>query len=262
MNVIKYILLFLIICLSSNDVFASAEDKAINQATPAIGREIGNYTLTDQNGAKFSIREFKGKPYVLSLIYTTCGHECPTIIMHLQQAFKKAGSDFGTTFNALTIGFNPEKDTPEQLRKYGEGFTNDFRKWRFAAADKKTIDGLARDLGFYYNKVDEGYDHINMVSIVDKEGKIYKQVYGLDFKPEEILEPITQSVNMIRPPASKALSIIERIKLICYKYDESTGKYRLDYGLLVTISIGAILQTATIIWFISLLLGKKRPKEV
>ncbi len=261
MNVIKHIIL-LIICLSSSHALASFEDAAINQTTNAIGREIGNYTLTDQDGKKFSIREFQGKPYVLSLIYTTCGHECPTIIMHLQEAFKMAGGDFGAKFNALTIGFNPEKDTPEQLKKYGEGFTNDFSKWRFAAADKKTIEGLARDLGFYYNKVDEGFDHINMVTIVDKQGKIYKQVYGLDFKPEEVLEPVSQSINMVTPVVSRPLSIIERIRLFCYKYDEATGKYKLDYGLLITASIGAVLQIATMGWFIYLLWGKKRPKEV
>ena len=252
----------LIICLSSNDVFASVEDTAINQATNAIGREIGNYTLTDQDGNQFSIRELNGKPYVLSLIYTSCGHECPTIIMHLQDAFNKAGGDFGNKFNALTIGFNPEKDTPNQLKRYGESFTNDFKKWRFAAADKKTIEGLARDLGFYYNKVEGGFDHINMVTIVDKEGKIYKQIYGLDFKPVEILEPLSQSINMVKPVVSKPLSIIERIKLFCYKYDEATGKYKLDYGVLVTISIGAVLQILTMGWFIYLLWRKKRPKVV
>ncbi len=258
MNIIIYISLLLTVCLASNNVFASLEDTAVNQATNAIGRKIGNYTLTDQDGRQFTLSEFNGKPYVLSLIYTTCGHECPTIIMQLKKAFEISGADFGSKFNALTIGFNPDKDTPEQLKRYGESFTNNFPKWRFAAADKKTIEGLARDLGFYYRKVDEGFDHINMVTIVDKNGQIYKQVYGLDFKPAEILEPVTQSVNMIRPPGAKPLSIIERIKLICYKYDEKTGKYRLDYGLIVTISIGAVLQTLTIGWFIYLLWGKKR----
>ncbi len=261
MNKLKYHLFLLVIIISSSHAFASFEDAAVNRANNAVGRKIGDYTLTDQDGKKFSIREFQGKPYVLSLIYTTCGHECPTIIMHLQEAFKKAGGDFGAKFNALTIGFNPERDTPEQLRRYGKSFTNDFSKWRFAAADKKTIEGLARDLGFYYNKIDEGFDHINMVTIVDKEGKIYKQIYGLDFKPVEILEPLSQSINMVKPVVSKPLSIIERIKLFCYKYDEATGKYKLDYGLLITASIGAVLQIATMGWFIYLLWGKKRPKE-
>ena len=101
-----------------------------------------------------------------------------------------------------------------------------------------------------------------MVTIVDKEGKIYKQIYGLDFKPVEILEPLSQSINMVKPVVSKPLSIIERIKLFCYKYDEATGKYKLDYGVLVTISIGAVLRILTMGWFIYLLWGKKRPKEV
>ncbi|MEK6713975.1 MAG: SCO family protein [Nitrospirota bacterium] len=262
MNKLKYHLFLLLILISSPHAFASFEQSALTQANNAIGKKIGDYTLVDQDGKKFSIRELNGKPYVLSLIYTSCGHECPTIIMHLQDAFNKAGGDFGNKFNSLTIGFNPEKDTPEQLKRYGKSFTNDFRKWRFAAADKKTIEGLARDLGFYYNKVDEGFDHINMVTIVDKEGKIYKQIYGLDFKPVEILEPLSQSINMVKPVVSKPLSIIERIKLFCYKYDEATGKYKLDYGVLVTISIGAVLQILTMGWFIYLLWGKKRPKEV
>lgn len=262
MGIMKYIVVSLLICLLSNNAFASAEDTAIHQAANAMGREIGDYTLTDQDGRKFSIREFQGKPYVLSLIYTTCGHACPAIILRLQEAFKQAGGEFGTTFKSLTIGFNPEKDTPEQLKKYGQSFTNDFTNWRFAAADKTTIERLAGDLGFYYNKAEEGFDHINMVTIVDKDGKIYKQVYGLDFKPDEILKPIKQAINRVRQAPSKPLSVMERIRLFCYKYDEATGKYRLDYGMVAALSIGTTLQIATMVWFVSLLWGKRRSKVV
>ncbi|MDD5435600.1 MAG: hypothetical protein PH343_09250, partial [Nitrospira sp.] len=62
---------------------------------------------------------------------------------------------------------------------------------------------------------------------------------------------------------SSQLTVVDRLKLFCYKYDESTGQYRLDYGSIITLSIGAILQGATIIWIIVYIWGKgKKTKSI
>lgn len=245
-------------CLLPDQVLASSEEDLLRASYNAIGREISDYTLIDQDGKSFRIRELFGKPLVISLIYAGCGPVCPTLTTHLQDAFRVAGPDFGTKFRALTISFDVENDTPARMRDYGRNFTDDFRKWRFSTADQKTIDRITRDLGFYYKKLATGFDHINMVTIVDQKGRIYQQVYGLDFKPEDLLDPVYQSMKLIKAPQSRSLTLIERIQLFCYKYDETTGRYKLDYGLLITLGIGSLLQVVTMIAIIYFVWGKDK----
>jgi len=54
---------------------------AISQG--AIGKSLGDYTLTAADGRNLRMSEFRGKPLVISLIYTSCYHICPTTTQHL-----------------------------------------------------------------------------------------------------------------------------------------------------------------------------------
>lgn len=240
---------------------ASPNEDAVKSSFDVIGKKLPDYTLIDQDGNKFNTKELQGKPVVLSLIYVGCGHVCSNITSRLENALKAANKDLGTKFRAVTVSFDPQNDTPERLKDFGKNFSKDFNKWRFATSDKKTIEKLSKDIGFFYEKQATGYGHINMVTILDTQGRIYKQVYGLDFKPDDILNPVYQAMKLIKAPQSSQLSVIDRIKLFCYKYDETSGQYKLDYGLIITLSIGSILQAATIIWIVYYISIKGKNKK-
>lgn len=259
MNTFRKISFFAFLCfslftfnfsLSHASLSDKEQQEALAVADNAVGKEIGNYTLIDQDGKRFELKEFAGgKPLVISLIYTSCGHICPTITMNLGNAVKEAGKDFGSKFNAITIGFDAESDTPRRMKEYGGNFTDNFKNWKFATADKDTIDKLTKDLGFYYKKIDNGFDHLNVVTIIDAKGKIYRHVYGLDFKPQEILSPLYQA-RTGKPyyTESSGKGILDRIVLFCYKYDEKTGQYKLDYPFLIGTALEAIVIISAIIF--------------
>lgn len=200
---------------------------ATKKAEEAVGRPIGNYTLVDQDGNRFELKGLLGRPLVISFIFTKCSQICPTITNHIHDAIKAAGKDFGSKFTVLTIGFDTENDTPAALNSYGENFTDDFKSWRFAAADKETIDRLSKEIGFYYRKTDGGFAHINLTTVIDRKGRVYKQIFGMVFKPDEVLKPIEYSLLSI--PPDKSLTLIDRIRLFCYTYDPATGTYKPDY---------------------------------
>lgn len=232
--------------------------EALLLANNALGNDIGNYTLIDQNGKRFNLRELLGKPFIVNFIYTSCGHICPTLTMNVGKAIKDSGNDFGTRFQAITIGFDVENDTPQRMNEYGRSFTNDFKSWRFAASDRDTIGRIAEDFGFSYKKIKGGYDHLNAVTIVDSRGKIYKHVYGLEITSREILDPIYQSMNRGKGnsedtgfSASEFSALINNgIKLLCYEYDKSTGTYKLSYTLLIMRVVELIIVLGVIysIW--------------
>ena len=197
----------------------------------------------------------------MSFVYTGCGHACPALTARLKDVFNTPGSGFGDKFTALTIGIDPENDTPGRLRSFGKRVGADFRRWRFASADKETVAGIAGDVGFYYRKTDEGYDHMNMVSIVAPSGQVIKKIYGLDFT----LRDISQAVDGYRrePGAAlkagafkeRELTLLDRIKLLCYTYDEKTGTYRIDYTMLISIVLGLIIQMSIVTVMVYLFKG-------
>lgn len=261
-------LLFIIPITANANVPEKEAQKHLTSAEDAVGSVVSNYTFTDQDGKAFEIKEFFGKPFIVSFIYTSCPSICPTILGNLNNAIKKAGASFGKDFNVLTISFDEANDTPERLKAYGSRFTDDFTHWRFATVDKKTIGAFTKEFGFYYQKQGNFFDHMNMVSIVDSKARIFSNIYGIDFKPEEVLTPLTETIkNPDAQPQKKAFKkwwnpFVDTVKLFCSTYNPVTKTYDFDIARLIGIIIsgGTILTIFFFVWGrdIRKLLGGRR----
>ena len=102
--------------------------------------------------------------------------------------------------------------------------------WRVASGDAATIAALLGDLGFSYRAVAGGFDHPTQTTILDRDGKIYRHVYGEAFPLRMFMEPMKDVVYGTSTPFSFT-GIVDRIKFICTAYDPGAGRYRIDYGL-------------------------------
>lgn len=212
------------------------------RAEKAVGNRIGDYTLIDQDGNKFQMRELFDRPLIVSFVYTTCDYACPMITKNLSEATREAGSEFGKRFRIVTISFDPD-DTPERMKNFGSNFIKDFASWKFAVADTETVKNLARDVGLSYLKEDKGFQHLNFFSIVDRSGKVYKQVYGIDFSPKAALKYIDMAAWQKRLWVG-FINIFDTIKAFCYTYDPKTGRYVPNTTMLVPVFLGTLAQIA------------------
>ena len=58
---------------------------------------------------------------VLSLIYTSCYHICPTVTTNLARIVNIAREALGEdSFSVLTIGFDTPVDTPDRMREFSQ----------------------------------------------------------------------------------------------------------------------------------------------
>ncbi|MBI3755230.1 MAG: SCO family protein [Deltaproteobacteria bacterium] len=241
--------------------------KAIQAAQWAEGTTPQDYTLVDQDGKAFRLSEYfgKGKPLLVSFIYTSCTVVCPTITGSLVKAAEEGRKELGDKFNALTIGFDAETDTPERLREYGKRWTSDFSFIRFATGSKETIEKITKDFGFFHQKESWGFNHLNMISVVNKDGRIYKQVYGRELTPDDIKTPLKELITG-RMPQQRAVTFIDRIKLFCSTYDPATGKYVVNWAVIlgVLIQLIIILIIVFAVWgkSITKLLSKIHPNRI
>jgi protein SCO1/2 len=213
---------------------------ALAKSQGAIGRTIGNYRLTDSHGAALELNSTRGRPLVISLVYTACSSVCPPTTQRVIKAVEEANRTFGTDrFAVLTLGFDARNDTPASLSSFAATQGINFPNWQVASADPATLEALLRDLGFSYRVIAGGFDHVSQTTIVDREGRIYRQIYGDEFPITMFMEPLKEAIFGGGTPLSLA-GIIDRVRFICTTYDPGSGRYRIDYGLTFGAALAAL----------------------
>jgi protein SCO1/2 len=214
--------------------------RAFAYSQQAIGRTLGPHALVDHEGRAFRLHELRGKPLVVSLIYTSCYHTCPLIVENLERAVRVARQTLGRdSFTVLTVGFDSANDTPQRMRAYARGHGIALDNWLFASADAATIAALADELGFIYIVSPRGFDHLAQTTVVSTEGRVYRHVYGDDFTAPAVVEPLRQLVLGERIEFANLSALVERVKLLCTIYDPKSGRYRFSYAIFVGLIIGA-----------------------
>ena len=221
-------------------VFERSTALALSQA--AIGEAVGDQLFYDTQGLPRQISDYRGKPLVISLIYTSCYHICPTTTAHLAKVVRKARSALGDeSFSVITIGFDAANDTAAAMRTFATEQSVDVDGWDFLASDQPTIDALASDLGFQYFPSPSGFDHLIQSSIVTAEGEVFRQVYGIEFATPHLIEPLKVLVFGETDEGSFLDQLTSRVKLFCTVYDPASDSYKFDYSIFVGLFIGLVL---------------------
>lgn len=224
------------------------EKEALRISQAAVGKQIGDYTFLDRSGRKVRISDYRGKPLVISMIYTHCPFICATTTRSLS-ALKLSQAAFGEdSFGVLTVGFDTENDTPEAMDDFAKRMDIDLKNWEFVSADPETIEKLSRDLGFTFFPTDEGgFNHITQTTFVNSQGRIYRQIYGDKFENKTLLEPLRDMIYNIQTAEPGIAGFANKVKLYCTVYDATTGKYEVSWNALYAFVIG-ILLTMLIGW--------------
>jgi protein SCO1/2 len=205
----------------------------------AIGSTVPDFAFQSVDDSRIALRDFRGKPLLITLIYTSCSDVCPVVIENLAAIATTAESTLGEgSFNIVVIGFDVRNDTPERMRSFARAHDAGGQNWHFVSSDSKTIDRLSEVIGFDFFASAGGFSHIAQVTILNKDGEIYEQVYGSDFQPPAIVEPLKQLVFGQGRPALSIAGLGDRIKLYCTVFDRKTGRYYFSYALPISVIIG------------------------
>jgi protein SCO1/2 len=214
-------------------------EQALRLSQAAIGRTIGDYHFTDQDNRPLDLARLRGRPLVISFIYTSCAFVCPTLTLSLARSVALAREVLGTgSFNVISLGFDTRVDTPEQMRRYATERGISVPGWYFASADDATVARFAQEVGFSYAPLAGGFDHLAQVTIIDAHGQVYRQVYGPDFAAQMIVDPLKKLALGISTPERPLADFLNKVRLICTSYDPRSGRYRFDYSLILEIGIG------------------------
>jgi protein SCO1/2 len=136
------------------------------------GMVIPAFSLVDQNGKATTEKNLLGRPSVIFFGFTFCPEVCPTTLADLTSVLGQMG-ETADGLNVVFVTVDPERDTPEALKAYVQPFDPRIRALT-GAPDQ--IAKLARSLGIYVAKVDEGsgsytVDHTASILLIDATGR-------------------------------------------------------------------------------------------
>ena len=215
-------------------------DIALKVSQSAIGKQLADYTFTNAEGKPVKLEDFRGKPLVLSMVYSSCYQICPMTTRHLSKVVEKARDAMGDdSFSVAVIGFDTKVDTPEAMQYFANKQGISDKNWNLLSVNEEDLDALSNDLGFLYYPTSSGFDHLIQATIIDAEGKVYRQVYGQVFDTPLLVDPLLDLV-LGRPQPEQSLidSLSNRIKLFCTTYDPRSDGYYFDYSFFVEIFVG------------------------
>lgn len=173
--------------------FAAAETR------PKIG-PAPEFTLTQQDGKRLALKELRGKVLAITFIFASCADTCPLLTAKMAGIQNQLGSAFGPQVNFVSITVDPERDTPEALKRYAEAHHANSAGWAFLTGTPAEIREVAKRYGIYYKKTARGdVDHTFLTSIVDQSGILRVQYMGVRFNPDEMLRDIQSLIDETKP---------------------------------------------------------------
>ena len=213
--------------------------KALRESQAAIGRSLGDYVLRDTSARPVRLADFRGKPLVVSFVYTGCFQACPVTTQFLAKAVRTARSALGEdSFNVVTIGFNQPFDGPEAMADFARRNRIADPRWAFLAPQASDVEALVREFGFNYNATPKGFDHVTQATIVDASGVVYRQIYGETFDLPMLVQPLKELLSGEAVRTFSLENVWTKVKLYCTVYDPVGGGYRLNYSLFVELFAG------------------------
>lgn len=156
-----------------------------------------NSKWLNQDSNSVAIGDFREKIQVVSFIYTYCEHSCPVIISTLKELELSLSEDSKNEVNFLLISLDPKRDTPPVLSAYMQERDLSRNNWTMLQGTPDDVLEMSALLGVRYRPMDsEGNDlaHSNMITVLDKEGRINYQMRGLN----EDLREVTRSIESIQ----------------------------------------------------------------
>lgn len=213
--------------------------RAVEVSRAAEGTMLPDVVLKRIDGTQARLADFRGKPLLISLVYTSCVDVCPVLIESLYPAVVEARRALGPdSFSVVTVGFDTVRDTPERMRAFARSHGVDLPNWSFLSADQDNLDELARALGFAIYARAGSWDHLAQVSLINSAGRLSQQIYGAVFEPPLIVEPLKSAVLGRDLPMTSLDRLIDRVKYFCTVYDPTAGRYYFNYSLFLGIVIG------------------------
>jgi protein SCO1 len=227
-------------------------DQRLNEQIPL------DLVFRDEAGRDVRLADYfnKGRPVIISLVYYECPMLCNQVLNGLTGSLKTLSFDIGKQFDVVTISFDA-RETPQLAADKKASYTARYGRpgaeesWHFLTGDQKSIDEIAKAVGFRYayDPATKQFAHASGIMLATPEGKLARYFYGIEYAPKEL------RLSIVEASANKVGSPVDQLLLYCYHYDPASGKYGL--AIMNVVRLGGMI---TVVGILVLLIFLKRRK--
>ena len=180
----------------------------IAEKTPEqIGKTVPDLALINQDGKKFTFKDYRGKALAVTFIYREC--PLPEFCIKMSKQFSDMANQIAADPQAkdkirlLSISFDPERDTPEKLKQYGQGYLgpdakDDFTVWQLAVGSDQEVRAVADFFGLLYEKDANDktqFNHSLVTAVISPDGKVTRVFSGGRWTPDQVLSELKAVAN-------------------------------------------------------------------
>jgi len=140
-----------------------AEDTGFEGARIARGIKAPDFELRDENGDTFSMRDLRGKPVIVTFLYSTCEDTCPATAQQIRGALDRAERDVPV----VAISVDPPNDTEASARRFNTE-QRMIGRLRWGLGSKPALARLWKAYGTTPQTVQE--DHMSRAVLIDARG--------------------------------------------------------------------------------------------
>jgi protein SCO1/2 len=187
----RSLVIFLTMALNVSSASLAAQPQKAAAERRVTRRTIQNFSLIDQNGARFSFDKLAGKVVVVAFAYTTCVDVCPLITAALRQAQIALTPQERTQVQLLTITTDPEIDSPKVLSAYAKRYGAELENWAFLTGDPAVLAQVWKNFGVGVKRRARGLiDHTPLTAIVDRNKAMRFAYIGPSPDPHAVLADV------------------------------------------------------------------------
>lgn len=145
----------------------------------------------NENNKNVNWSSLKGVNYVMTMIFTNCTYACPVIVNDMKKVEAQLSNNDLKKVKFLLVSMDPERDTPEALLKFAKQYNLDLNRWRLLTSNESNVSEVAAVLGLKYKKETDGsFSHSNIITVLNKNGEINFQHFGLNQNIDDVVEAI------------------------------------------------------------------------
>lgn len=164
------------------------------EAAAPVADVLSAATLTDQFGKQVKLPD--GRVWLVTFFYGNCRDVCPTLLYNLGSVAESLPKDIRDKVGFAGISFDPARDTVAKLAEYQENFELKGADYHLMIGDAPTLERVFTSFRFSFKPDrDDAFQHVNLLALMDGQGRVIKHYYGLQPNIEQVTEAVTQAVK-------------------------------------------------------------------
>lgn len=158
-------------------------------------------TFLNQDSVKVQFPKIiKDKITLMAMVYTHCPDICPMTTHNMYLVQQRLTDELKDKVTFVVISFDPNRDTPDVLKRFAEIRDLTFDKWTLLSGDEQNTKEVMLKFDIKAIPADSSYDengelsynviHTDRISLIDQNGRLRSNYKGSTANLDIILEDI------------------------------------------------------------------------